>query len=554
MSKRDLRLLLLEDSAADAELVERELRKAGINFVSRRTLTREEFERELDEFQPDAILADYSLPSFDGLAALEIARSRRGDIPFLLVSGSLGEDRAVEALKAGATDYLVKGHLTRLAPALLRALQDNEERAGRRDLERQLQQAQKMEAIGQLAGGIAHDFNNLLTAIIGYSELILVRLPEDDPTVADVREIKGAGERAATLTRQLLAFSRKQIVDPRVLDLNAVVANMEKLLRRVIGEDIELRTVLAADLGRVKIDPGQVEQVVMNLAVNARDAMPRGGALVIETVNAELDEGYARTHVAVRPGPHVMLVVSDTGTGMDEATKARLFEPFFTTKTPGKGTGLGLATVYGIVKQAGGNIWVYSEPGHGTTFKVYLPRVDEAAEPLGLEPAGPPRGGFEVVLLVEDDAAVRALVREALGSYGYRVLEAADAEQALRLAEEHGAGIALLITDVVMPRTGGRELARRLTELRPDTKVLFLSGYTSDAILHHGILDRGVAFLQKPFTPEALARRVRQILDGGVKPSLSHSGPAAALPAEPAANEPPPDDASDIGEEDRRKG
>jgi len=380
--------------------------------------------------------------------------------------------------------------------------------------QQQLLQVQKMEAIGRLAGGVAHDFNNLLTVLGGRSRLLLDRLRRDDPLRRDIELIQETADRAATLTQQLLAFSRKQVLAPKVLDLNAVVVNMDTMLRRLIGEDIDLVTVPGPALGRVKADPGQIEQVIMNLAINARDAMPRGGQLTIETANVELDEAYARRHVAVRPGPHVMLAVSDTGPGMDAETQARVFEPFFTTKEPGKGTGLGLATVYGIVKQSGGNIWVYSEPGRGTTFKIYLPRVEEAAEPV--EPAkalaGPPRG-LETVLVVEDDEALRELAREILQSHGYTVLEARHGGEALPIGERHAGPIHLLVTDVVMPWMSGRELARRLMPAHPEMKVLYVSGYTENAVVHNGVLDPDTAFLQKPFTPDALARKVREVLD-----------------------------------------
>lgn len=384
----------------------------------------------------------------------------------------------------------------------------------RRSLEEQLRQSQKMEAIGQLAGGIAHDFNNLLTAITGYSELSMKRLRAEDPLLSNLQEIKKAGDRAASLTRQLLAFSRKQVLQPKVLDLNSVVSDLEKMLRRLIGEDIELRTVLEPKVGSIKVDPGQIEQIIMNLAVNARDAMPQGGKLIIETKNILLDDNYARRHIAVTPGPFVMLAVSDSGTGIDPQTQSRIFEPFFTTKGVGKGTGLGLSTVYGIVKQSGGNIWVYSEAGLGTTFKIYLPRTDESPQlykrDSGLEEV---LRGTETVLLAEDEEVVRKLACQVLRIYGYQVLEAADGKAALLICESHSAPIHLLITDVIMPGMSGRELANRLTELRPEMKVLYMSGYTDNAIVHKGVLDEGANFIQKPFSTDVLAIRVREVLD-----------------------------------------
>lgn len=383
--------------------------------------------------------------------------------------------------------------------------------AEREKLEKQFLQSQKMEAVGQLAGGIAHDFNNLLTAISGYSELSLNRLSENDPLRHNLEEIKKAGKRAASLTRQLLAFSRKQILQPKVIDLNVVVSDFQKMLRRLIGESIELLTVLDPGIGSVKADPGQIEQVVMNLVVNARDAMPHGGKLTIETANVYLDHDYAKHHVAVS-GSYVMLAISDNGCGMDEETKARMFEPFFTTKEPGKGTGLGLSTVYGIVKQSGGNIWAYSEVGNGTTFRVYLPRVTDDAQEYKRrnEPARAPRG-TETILLVEDDETVRKLTHEVLRNYGYEVLAAAHGDAAFSICERP---IHLLLTDVVMPKMSGREVADRLTQLQPEMKVLFMSGYTDEAIVHHGVLDTDAPFIQKPFAPDALARKVRDVLDG----------------------------------------
>lgn len=380
-------------------------------------------------------------------------------------------------------------------------------------LEAQLRQSQKLEAIGQLAGGVAHDFNNMLTAILGYSDLSLARLKADDPVARNIREVKKAAERAAGLTRQLLAFSRKQILEPRILDLNYVVGDINKMLRRLIGEDIDLTTTLASDLGRIKADPTQIEQVLMNLAVNARDAMPRGGRLTIETQNVELNEEYAAKHQPTRAGEYVLLAVSDTGCGIDAETQAHIFEPFFTTKGIGKGTGLGLSTIYGIVKQSGGFIWVYSELDVGTTFKIYLPRLKDAADvepPSISQPVVAAATG--TVLLVEDDAEVRGLVARSLESSGYKVIESGNSTRALAIAHSYEERIDLLITDVVMPVMGGRELAERLAILRPGTRVLFISGYTDDAIVRHGIMDRDIAFLQKPFTPDSLLRKVAEVL------------------------------------------
>jgi PAS domain S-box-containing protein len=383
----------------------------------------------------------------------------------------------------------------------------------KKKLEMQLLHAQRMESVGRLAGGVAHDFNNLLTIITGYSEMLLLRREHDDPAAEALREILRAGERAAALTRQLLAFSRRQILQPQVLDLNLLVRESEKMLRRLIGEDIDLASALAADLGPVRADPGQFEQILLNLVVNARDAMPTGGQLTLETQNVDLDGSYAERHPGVSPGPYVLLAVTDTGCGMNEAVRARVFEPFFTTKAE-VGTGLGLATVFGIVQQSGGHIEVYSEPGRGSTFKVYLPRLPAtaaAAAPTGA--AAPVPAGTETVLVAEDEERVRALARVALQSYGFTVLEARDSREAVALAQHHNGPIHLLMTDVVMPKVSGRQLAEQLAALRPGLKVLFMSGYTDDAVFRHGVLEAGTAFLQKPFTPTALARKVREVLD-----------------------------------------
>jgi CheY-like chemotaxis protein len=371
-----------------------------------------------------------------------------------------------------------------------------------------------METIGRLASGLAHDFNNLLTAILGHCDILLRRLPEEEPARKGIEEIRIAGERAAGLTRQLLAYSRRQVLKPQVIDLNSSVTTMIPMLRRLIGENIELNPALQSDLGHVEADPSQIEQIIMNLVVNARDSMPRGGRVVVETSNADLDETFAKKHAPTRPGSYVMLAVSDTGIGMDEATQERIFEPFFTTKQLGQGTGLGLATVYGIVKQSDGYIWVYSEPGKGSTFKIYLPRVDADVfhEKEG-EAAPPLPSGSETVLLVEDDRTVRLLASEMLEMNGYTVLEARDGREALDLVRHHGHPIDLLLTDVVMPQMSGRELAEGIASIHPGIRVLYMSGYTDGVIAHHGVLDAGVAYLQKPFTADFLARKVREVLD-----------------------------------------
>ena len=667
-----LRVLIAEDSENDARLLVRELERAGFDAAYERVDSRAAMQAALDRHTWDLVIGDYSMPEFSGPAALALLRAHDPDTPFIFVSGSMGEDVAVEAMKAGAQDFLTKGNLRRLIPAIERELREAEVRRERRRgqtalLERarlaeltsdvgialtqsggvramlqlcaealvrhldvalariwtlddagevlelqasagmythidgahshvplgcykigviardrrpqltnqvvgdpqihdqewvrreglvafagyplvlhdrvlgvmamfarlalsefvpkalgsvasvvtvgierkraeqalrrseeQLRQAQKMEAVGRLAGGIAHDFNNLLTVITSYGDLLLEDLAPDDSRRDDVDQIRKAAEGAAALTRQLLAFSRQQVLEPKVVDLRAILAGTEKLLRRLIGADVHLAMPLAPDLGAVKADPGQLEQIIINLAVNARDAMPGGGRLTIEAANMVVE---------ARPGRYVMLAVSDTGIGMDEQTKARVFEPFFTTKETGKGTGLGLATVYGIVKQAGGFITVDSEPGRGTTFKVYLPRVDEPVAPAIARPApAEPRRGTETVLVAEDAPSVRLVTRQVLERYGYTVLEAPTGDIALRLAAKHHGPIHLLLTDVVMPGLSGRQLAGQLSLLRSEMKVLYVSGYADT-------VEPGAAYLQKPFAPEALARRVRDVLD-----------------------------------------
>jgi hypothetical protein len=632
---KPLRVLHLEDQPEDAELVHAALAADGLQCQIRIVDTRQGFVEALDGDRPDIILSDFSLPGIDGLSALAIARERATDVPFILVSGTLGEEAAVDSLRSGATDYVLKHRLARLAPAVRRAVAEAAEarkrsqaermfrtllenapdalilvdrdgtivllnaraehmfgyarkellgqgmdallsgasrgehaalRAGyfadpaglntaaarelrgrrkdgkefpveislspldtedgmlvtnairdisdRKQLEAQLLQSQKMEAIGLLAGGVAHDFNNLLNVISGYGEMLLKGVPNDDPKRGRLEQILGAAARAASLTRQLLAFSRKDVIQTRVLDLNAILVEMEKMLRRLIGEDIDLTVRTEPGLGRVKADRGQIEQIVMNLVVNARDAMPKGGKLTLRTTGVEVDPGLARRHPGARPGSYVCLEVSDNGVGMKPDVKEHIFEPFFTTKPMGQGTGLGLATVYGIIEQGGGFLSVDSEPGRGTTFRIRLPAVAESPETVRPEAADARSlDGSETILLVEDEAVVRNLTREILQSYGYTVLEAADVDEAHRLCEKHGAEIHLLLTDVVMPRMSGRELAARLTAFHPGIKVLYMSGYADDTLIKHGVAGPGVPFLQKPFTPTGLARKVRDVLE-----------------------------------------
>jgi PAS domain S-box-containing protein len=433
-----------------------------------------------------------------------------------VVAGRTWRGEIVNRRKDGSlyTEEQVVTPIADASGAITHFMAIKEDITERLQLEAQYRQAQKMESVGQLASGIAHDFNNLLTVINGMSELLLAQVNQDDPMRADVQEIHRAGERAATLTRQLLAFSRQQILESRVMSLNTVVAGMESLLRRLLGDDIDLAVVLTPSVGNVKVDPGQIEQVISNLAVNARGAMPQGGRLTIETQNVTTDKDYARqVGVTVPPGRYAMLTVSDSGVGMDEAIRARIFEPFFTTKGRGHGTGLGLSTVYGIIKQSHGFIWVYSEVGQGTSFKIYLPQVTEAVGTDQPAPTVVSSVGTETILLAEDNAGLRKLATRLLEPAGYTVLGAATGEEALRLLERHEAPVHLLLSDVVMPGMSGRQLAEQLAETHPGMKVLYMSGYTSDTIVQHGVFEAQVAFLNKPFTAAALLRKVREVLD-----------------------------------------
>ena len=516
MSRKN-RLLLVEDNPEDAHLILRQLHRSGFEFDWERVETEPDFLAHLTP-ELDLILSDFEMPQFSGSRALELLKESKLDIPFIIVSGAIGEESAVEAMHQGASDYLLKDRIARLGPAVQRALKEVAERRERRRLEAQFIEAQKMEVVGQLASGVANDFNNVLAVIMGYSELIVQDLGPDHPLQKYAEEVRHAAMRASGLTQQLLIFSRKQTVQAAEIDLNEVIEGMEKMLRRLIDENVELSLVLPKDLGRIMADSGYIWQVLMNLVVNARDAMPNGGKIVVETANVSLDAAHAAQNPAVPPGEYVRLGVSDTGTGMSDEVKAHIFEAFFTTKPKGKGTGLGLVTCQNIVKQSDGYIDLETELGKGTRFRLYFPRLDSdkpLADVRSTQRLSLAKRGSETLLVVEDEPSLRQLAQGVLRAKGYDVIPAANGQDALRVAREHtGPPISLVITDVVMPRMGGKVMAEWLKTLHPNLKVLFTSGYTEDAIAHHGVLDKGVEFLPKPYTPDQLARKVRDLLDG----------------------------------------
>jgi signal transduction histidine kinase len=493
-----------------------ELRDAGFDPQWQRVETEANYVAQLHA-APDLILSDFNLPQFNGLRALRLLRERKLDIPFLFVSGTIGDDVAVQALKEGAADYLIKDRLARLGQAVRSALELRHAREELLKTEQQFRQAQKMEAVGRLAGGVAHDFNNLLTVICGYGEILMGTARPGDPSRPMLETIVKAGEQAAMLTRQLLTFSHQHVHEVKQLDINVIVRESEKMLARLIGEDIAIETCLAPTVKPVLADPGHMNQIIMNLAINARDAMPGGGRLRIETANVEAGQQDAADSGGPPPGAFVLLKVTDTGCGMDAATRLRIFEPFFTTKELGKGTGLGLSTVYGIVQKCDGRIEVDSAVGKGTTFQIYFP----AAQPKVQTKSPTPQkvicaGGAETILLVEDDAAVRYLAKYLLGNRGYKVLEADSGAAALALVEGRTEPLHLLLTDVIMPEMSGRVLADRLKCIHPETVILFMSGYTGDALTHHRVNEPGTYFLQKPFTPDSLVAKVRNVLEAHV--------------------------------------
>jgi signal transduction histidine kinase len=510
VATRALRALIVEDVPDDAEILCLELRRAGFEVTWSRVETEADYRKAVTS-EPQIILADYVLPAFSAPRALRLLQTLGLDIPFVVVTGSADEERAVECMREGATDYLQKDRLARLGPAVSRALEEKGLRDEKRRVEARLLQAQRMEAVGLLASGVAHDFNNILTVVSGQCHLLLSEASLEGAARHRVEEIDRASERASSLTRQLLAFSRRQVLQPTVLDLNRVLADMNGMLARIIGEDIVIHPELAPDLGRVRADRGQIEQVVINLAVNARDAMPRGGKLGLRTANVEVDASRARRSIGLRPGSYVALSVSDRGAGMSREVLSRIFEPFFTTKELGRGTGLGLSTVYGIVKQSDGFIDVSSAPGEGSTFDVLLPRVSEPLAPTAKSLSAPMRGEG-TILLVEDDDAVRRLTREILEFSGYRVLESADGREAFSAIEREEGNVDLVITDLVMPGMGGDEFAELLAARHPQIRVLYTSGH----------LERPVAvpltpkyreLIRKPFKSGELVRKVGELVD-----------------------------------------
>ena len=512
MDDKKLQVLVVEDNESDSHLAVRELQRAGYEVTHLRVDTEPSLRTALNTCTWDIVISDYNMPGFKGTEALALVRDTHRELPFIFVSGSIGEETAVAAMRAGANDYVMKGNLNRLAPAIERELREARLRSERHGLEEQLRQAQKMEAVGRLAGGVAHDFNNILTAILSYSQMIQEQLGADHELLREVGEVEKAALRAAALTRQLLAFSRRQVLTPKVLDLNAVVAEIESMLKRLIGADVELSMLRGDDLWRVKADAGQIEQVLMNLVVNARDAMPEGGKITVQTANVEVGDGRE----GLSPGSYVSFAVIDTGTGMDEKTRAQIFEPFFTTKESGRGTGLGLSTVHGIVKQSGGAIAVESATGQGSTFTVYLPRVKATAEskpPEQRQEQG--ASGSESIMVVEDDELVRNVVGASLRLNGYKVVEVTDRTQALVVAETYGRTnmpMDLMLSDVVTPGMSPTELADRIRSIFPKIKILYMSGYNEHASSYDELLKGGRAFLQKPFTVTALLAKVREVL------------------------------------------
>lgn len=512
-----LRVLLIEDSKDDADLIVRELRRGNYTVACERVDTEAAVLEAVDREAWELVICDFSMPQFSGMDALKLLRARGVETPFIFVSGTIGEDMAVNALKEGAQDYVMKGNLKRLLPAVERELREAEQRRERQKLEIQLNQLKKFEAIGRLAGGIAHDFNNVLGVIMGWAEIGLDQAPESSAVHEHLSKIRYQAENAAGMTRQLLAFARRQVLQPRNVNINAVVSGMMKLLRTGLGDNITLETNFASDVSVARADTSQLEQVVMNLVWNARDAMPQGGKVILETTDVEVTQDFVRAHAYGSPGKYVRLGVSDTGTGMDAATLDSIFEPFFTTKEIGKGTGLGLPTVYGIVKQHGGFLDVRSEPGHGSIFHIYLPAFAGTVDPPTSSPAEFTAGGQETVLVAEDNEALRELAAVVLRSRGYNVLLANNGREALHLFKANIDDIQLAVLDVVMPYLSGPDVYAQIVDLRKDLPVIFTTGHSAESASLSSSVEKGALLLQKPYPPQVLSRAVRAALDGRQK-------------------------------------
>jgi two-component system cell cycle sensor histidine kinase/response regulator CckA len=516
-----LRALVVEDSENDCMLLLSILRRGGYAVEHKRVDTAASLKSTLDD-PWDIIISDFSMPGFRGTDALAIVRERGLDIPFIFLSGTIGEDMAVSAMKAGAQDYVIKGNVARLLPAIERELRESGTRREKKQVEHRLRQLEKFEALGKLAGGVAHDFNNVIGAIMGWAEIGADRVAEGSQEGKLFRKIGDQARRAAGLTRQLLAYARRQILEPKNINLNQMVKETTGLLEKVIGEQIEVKVALAENLRITRADPAQLEQVLMNLCFNARDAMPAGGQLLIETRNLDLDEKYCSRHADARPGHWVQLSVSDTGTGMDAATMERIFEPFFTTKEVGKGTGLGLATVFGIMKQHGGFIELYSEVGAGTAFHVHLPVSEGQADALRAVDDAPARGGNELILVAEDHDGMRDMAEQILATLGYRLVLAHDGEEAVRRFRESPDEISLLLMDVVMPKMTGTEAYEKISASRPGISVIFTSGYSEQGVYLTSALHAGATVLQKPYGARSLGRKVRELLDSAAAAKHSH--------------------------------
>jgi two-component system cell cycle sensor histidine kinase/response regulator CckA len=513
-----LRLLMVEDSEDDAALLLRELRRGGYDVIHERVETATAMLSALYSQKWDLVISDHSMPHFTGIDALQVLRSKGSHVPFIFVSGTLGEETAVSALKDGAQDYLMKTNLKRLVPAVQRELREAEQRQERERLERQVQHLHKFETIGRLAGGIAHDFNNVIGAILGWAELCSQETKPGTHLHDRIHKIMEQADRAAALTSQLLSFARRQFLQPKRIDLNMHVLQSTSLLRRVIGEHIAITVQTARDLHVTLADPSQIDQVLMNLCLNARDAMPKGGRLELETRNVVITEEDCRHAAYAQPGAYVLLSVSDTGSGMDAETIEQIFEPFFTTKEMGKGTGLGLATVYGVVKQHGGFLNVESEVGKGTTFQMYLPSTSGMAEPREAHGNEEPRRGSETILLAEDHDGLRQSAQEMLEALGYRVLLAANGLDAVHLFESNSRQVDLVILDVVMPGLSGPDAYSQMASIRPDLKVVFTTGYTSEAASLASMIEKGAAFLQKPYGQRSIGVKIRDVLDHAPAP------------------------------------